>query len=158
MPSLLPTLAPLPVAEAASCKGPVHQLSLASGNASPKTGTPATNITFQVVATDTGACMPTVSVTVAGLTRTMTAAGGDILTCLPFRVTFPLPVGPWSSSFHAENGRRSGHRSVDLGGSGSIVIKLAPTPTPKPTPTPTPKPTPKPTPTPTPKPTPTPTP
>ncbi|HET7471770.1 MAG TPA: SH3 domain-containing protein [Candidatus Limnocylindrales bacterium] len=159
LPNVAPGLSAVPAADAASCNGASHEITLSAPNATPRTGTPTTTITFTVEYHDSAGCEPgSVVAVVPGVGQTtMTATGGSFATTMGYAGTMRLPVGSWSFGFQAT----AGQKSASIAGSGKITISAptpTPTPTPKPTPTPTPKPTPNPTPIPTPRPTPKPTP
>ena len=144
-------------ATAASCNGKSHAPPvLASGAASPGTGTPATTITFSVHYTDAAGCAPTsIEVAITGVGQfAMSGPGSGFEGGVTFVVSRTLPAGSWDYGFTATSGSGAGEETVFLGQtSPNRVVITAPPPPPPPTPPPTPKPTPKPTAPPTPAPT-----
>jgi hypothetical protein len=154
------TAAPAPAA-AASCNGKSHAPPvLASGAASPGTGTPATTITFSVHYTDAAGCAPTsIEVLITGVGQfAMSGPGSGFDGGVTFVVSRTLPAGSWDYAFRATSGSGAGEETVMLTQTMPdrvVITAPTPAPTPKPTPAPTPKPTapPPPTPAPTPRPT-----
>ncbi|MEI7744359.1 MAG: hypothetical protein WCK58_11510, partial [Chloroflexota bacterium] len=116
-------------------------VALASGSASPTSGTPSTVITFSVVYTNTDSKAPAyVRLHVAGKTLAMFPASGDgWKRGVKFTVSTRLEAGAWPPVFEAAD--RSGNSATLDGPTVTIEVAPTPTPTPKPTPTPTPKPT-----------------
>ncbi|MEO6577769.1 MAG: hypothetical protein ABIO99_02590, partial [Candidatus Limnocylindria bacterium] len=56
------------VAQAASCSGASHEMSLSNGSASPAAGTTSTVVTFSVRYVDNAGCAPTaINVTIPGV-------------------------------------------------------------------------------------------
>jgi hypothetical protein len=159
VPAVMPDPPTIPFAEAASCKGGAHTLTVKALPASPTSGSPSTTILFEAVVQDSGGCTPSSVLVIVGGVRqaTMTGTGGSITTGRTYQATMQLPSGTWSYAYRATSGTGGGLKTETVAGPGTITI-LAATPTPVPTPVPTPRPTPVPTPRPTPGPTPRPTP
>jgi hypothetical protein len=141
-------------ATAASCNGKSHGPPvLASGAASPGTGTPATTVTFSVHYTDVAGCAPTsIEVVIGGLGQfAMSGPGSGFDGGVTFVVSRTLPAGSWDYGFSATSGTGVGEETVLLTQTTpNRVVITAPTPPPPTPPPPTPPP---PTPAPTPKPT-----
>ena len=149
---LLPTATPV---WAASCNGASHAMTLASGGATPGTGTTATPVRFSVVYSDNAGCDPTsITVTISGIGTfslnkgAPTASGG-----VWYSRTMTLSAGVHSYTFAATSGSGTGAASFKLTSVSPRSVTIAP-PTPAPTPIVTPRP-PTPAPTPIPKPAPT---
>jgi hypothetical protein len=131
---------------------------LDSPSVSPRTGTSATTIVFEVVYVNReGSPADWVRVRIGGAAHGMTNVGGDDWHGgVRHRYATRLEPGTYEIVFEA----RGRDKFTDEIGGGTVTISAAPTPqpTPPPTPRPTPRPTPDPTPDPTPRPTPDPTP
>lgn len=127
---------------------------------SPRSGTPATLITFTVEYRNREGSAPAwVRVVIDGTAHDMTSGGGvDWKKGVSHTFATTLAAGVHEIRFDASDTRKFSD-TVD-GGAVTVTVPPAPTPrpTPDPTPVPTPAPTPKPTPQPTPRPTPPPTP
>ena len=148
-------------ATAASCNGKSHAPPvLASGAASPGSGSPATTITFSVHYTDAAGCAPTsIEVAITGVGQfAMSGPGTGYEGGVTFVDSRTLPAGSWDYGFTATSGTGAGEETVFLGQTTPNRVVITAPPPPPPPPPPTPKPTPQPTPKPTAPPTPAPTP
>jgi hypothetical protein len=129
-------LSTAPGAHAASCGGASHQLTLASGQASPGSGTVTTTFTFSVLYTDSGGCAPTaITVKIPGLgSFALSATGTNYAAGVTYRRSQTLPAGRWTYSFSASNGSGQGRQTAVLTAvSPGAVIVAGPTAAPTPT-------------------------
>lgn len=134
-------------AEAASCAGNSHAMSLSDGRASPGSGSTSTSFTFRVTYTDNDACAPnTIAVRIPGVgTFNLAYVAGNLQAGATFGRSLQLPPGTWAYRFEAASGSGAGARTATFTKVDPATV-LVTRKTPKPTPTdPPPVPTPAPT-------------
>src|SRR3954451_24315753 len=124
------TGSPAWVALAASCSGGSHQMQVASGGASPGSGTTATTFKFSVTYVDNAGCDPTrIRVTIVGVGTFGLSRDGSTAQGPRYSRTMKLPVGTWSYRFDAQSGSGNGRRSATLTNVSPSAVKVGPAPT-----------------------------
>lgn len=141
------------VAPAAALTGPTK---LDNPTVTPRSGTTATVITFQVTYRNREGSAPDhINVVIDGVKHRMSGPGSNWKAGVTVTYSSKLPIGTHAISFEAADTRK--FTDAVSGGTVTITAPPAPTPSPAPTPKPTPRPQPTPTPAPSTRPTPAPT-
>jgi hypothetical protein len=138
-------LGPVQPAAGFNCSQAKHELTLASGAASPGAGDVNTVFRFSVRYTDNAGCAPTLAnLAIPGLgTFPLAAIGSNWKSGETLALTISLPAGSWDYAFTVASGSGNGSRIVTFTAVRPSFVRVAaqPTPTPPPTPRPTPQPT-----------------